>query len=76
MGHYWSEMRGDETPQEKAQDHADALVKKLRKLPASKFTIDELALLLRTGWSQFQEHYHADECARIVKLAKRLNVRS
>jgi hypothetical protein len=74
MGHYWSEMRGPETDAERDARVADDVARRLRQLPASKFTVDELALLMRMGWSRFQEHYHDDECRRLFKLAKTHNI--
>lgn len=74
MGHYWSEMREAPTELEAAQERARILAIKLRKLPASRFSVDELALLLRCDWSSFKENYYSNECHEIESLAEREGV--
>lgn len=71
MGHYWSEMRGPETPLERKQKEARDAVAELRRLPASSFSVDEVGLLLRVGWSQFKRDYNERECDEILALRLR-----
>lgn len=63
-----------ESPLEKRQANADRLALKLRRLPASKFNLDEIALLLRTNWSHARTVYYTSECEEIEQLAKREGV--
>lgn len=73
MGHYWSEMRGDPTELELKQEKAAHLVIKLRKHKTSKFTVNELALLIRTSC---KENYYSNECDEIFKMASKLGISS
>jgi hypothetical protein len=75
MGHYWSEVRDDPTDLEILQWKTNEVVKKLRKLPASAFSIDELGMLLKTNWSRWKENYYEVECKEILKIAEREGVK-
>ncbi len=72
MGHYWSEMRDDPSPLEIKQAKASKLVSQLCKHKSSKFTVEELKLLMRTGWSEYKDHYYDKECDAVIKIAERL----
>jgi hypothetical protein len=74
MGHYYSEMRGPETELERLQPRAKGWAKRLRSLPASRFTVDELALLLRVDWSEWKHDYYEHECRELETLAAREGV--
>ena len=74
MGHYWSEMRGPETEAERQQRIANTLANRLRTLPASRFSVNEIALLTRAGWSQYKDNYYESECREICAIAHREGV--
>lgn len=71
MGHYWSEMRGPETEGERQSRHAKELADKLMTLPASRFTIKEIKILTRCGWSEWRHDYGDSDEKLIFEMAKR-----
>ena len=75
MGHYWSEMRGEPTAAESASDRANLLAAKLKRLPASNFSVIELEVLMKTAWSEYRRAYHPVEQKVIEEAAKRLGVK-
>jgi hypothetical protein len=69
MAHYYDDIEETEEDRENARIHK--LANELRELPASKFSVDEIGLLLRTDWSKYKENYYGYERERILSLAKR-----
>lgn len=63
-------MRGEPTELEKKQSTARDLAANLRLLRACEFSVEDLALLLKTDWSDFKHEYYEEECDRIIELAK------
>jgi len=74
MGHYFSEMHGDITETERKQDKARKLARQLRAKPAACFTLDEIALILRTDWSSAQTVYYSSQCEQIFAIAARESI--
>jgi hypothetical protein len=72
MGHYWSEMQGEPTPDKLKLIEAEKIAKELRKYEAGAFTVNELAVLMRTNWSSVQEDYHKDEVEMLFAMRKRI----
>ena len=70
MGHYLSEMY-EETQDDRDQERAQKLVASLRKLPSSRFTVDELSFLMR----RIKTRYYPSEIPKIIALAEREGIR-
>lgn len=62
------------TKEEKEQARMTRLARTLRNYPASHFTVNELALLLRTDWSEFQRHYYQAEWPALYQMAKKVGI--
>ena len=62
------------SPEQLRAERASSLATTLRTLPASRFTVNELGLLLRTNWGQFQTRYYSYQCETIEHIAAREGV--
>jgi hypothetical protein len=59
---------------DRAEAKAMSRAKALCALPASRFSVNELVLIARIGWSSFRTNYYAAEWPMLEKLAKREGV--
>lgn len=75
MGHYWSEMRGDPTQQELDENECERIVNILRKEPSSRFTVEELAFLLKSDWNEFKDWFYDSELPKAKALAAKLGIK-